>query len=240
MICTITIVRYPKWMGWAGLLSMALFRLPLWFHKNIQFWKLMGSGRNGTFDMMPDWRQWAMLAVWSNEYKVLDDLETKNAKPQIPNFLTNWWRFFHCEKWTIVLEPIEGHGTWDGKNCFGFIPKKTDYDGPIAILTRATIRFSKLQQFWSNVDVVAGQMTNAPGFITSFGIGEVPFIKQATFSIWESKEAMKIFAYQMKEHATVIQKTRKENWYSEEMFVRFKIISTEGKINGMNPLDRKL
>ncbi len=65
-------------------------------------------------------------------------------------------------------------------------------------------------------------MASAPGFQTSFGIGEVPWIKQATFSIWSSKADMKAFAYQMHEHATVIAKTRKEKWYSEDLFMRFK------------------
>jgi hypothetical protein len=51
---------------------------------------------------------------------------------------------------------------------------------------------------------------------------------------------MKNFAYSMKEHSEVIKKTRKENWYKEDMFVRFNIIETTGKINGINPLKRNL
>ncbi|MFX5578821.1 hypothetical protein ABTD84_20415, partial [Acinetobacter baumannii] len=78
---------------------------------------------------------------------------------------------------------------------FGELPRKTDYEGPIAVLTRATKRLNKLNRFWKYVDPVASQLTGAKGFITSIGIGEVTWIKQATFSIWESKEAMKNFAY---------------------------------------------
>ena len=110
----------------------------------------------------------------------------------------------------------------------------------IGILTRATIRISKLNSFWKNVDSVANQMGSADGFITSLGIGEVPFIKQATFSIWESKMHMKQFAYQMQEHTEVIRKTRKEDWYSEDMFVRFKILDSAGTNRGISPLERKL
>jgi heme-degrading monooxygenase HmoA len=67
-------------------------------------------------------------------------------------------------------------------------------------------------------------MATAPGFITSVGIGEVPFIKQATFSIWESKEQMRSFAYKLPLHKEVIKKTHQEKWYSEDMFTRFKVI----------------
>ena len=89
------------------------------------------------------------------------------------------------------------------------------------------------------MDGVASQMNSAPGFITSVGIGEVPWIKQATFSIWESKEQMKQFAYKMQEHAEVIRKTRKENWYSEDMFVRFKILASYGSLQGHDPLKKR-
>ena len=233
MYCIITIVRYPKYFGWAGFLSMAFFRLPLWLNNKITFWKLMGCGKNGTFDKNPDWRQWALLVV-----KEKNNEEDKNTIGNtIPKFILQFWKLFGCEQIHYVLEPIEGHGTWDNKTCFGNLPKQTDYEGVIAVLTRATIRLNKLKQFWKNVDGVAKQMVGANGFITSVGIGEVPFIKQATFSVWQSKQHMKEFAYKMREHQEVIQKTRRQNWYSEDMFTRFKILQCYGTINGKNPLD---
>jgi hypothetical protein len=47
---------------------------------------------------------------------------------------------------------------------------------------------------------------------------------------------MKAFAYGMKEHAEVIRKTRKQRWYSEDMFTRFRIISHRGTLKGKDPL----
>ncbi|TDO25117.1 DUF3291 domain-containing protein [Sediminibacterium goheungense] len=229
MIARLTIVRYPVWMGWVGFLSMAIFRFPLWLQNKSSFWKLMGCGRNGSFDKTPDWRQWAVLEIWR-------DTEQKKEHPR---FLLQWWQFFGCEQWSLLLKPLEGHGLWDNKEVFGKLPKNTDYNGTIAILTRATIRLSRLSNFWKQVDSVARRMSQSEGFITSVGIGEVPWIKQATFSIWESKEAMKNFAYRLHEHAEVVRKTRQENWYSEEMFVRFQIIENEGSLRAQNPLQRK-
>lgn len=226
MIARLTIVKYPKWMGWAGFLSMALFRIPLWLSSTHSFWKLMGCGRNGSFDKTPDWRQWALLEIW--------DAKTKQGTH--PGFIQLWWKFFGCNKRILLLNPIEGHGTWDHKHVFGTLPKKSLYNGKIAILTRATIRINKLSRFWSQVDAVAQKMATAPGFLGSVGIGEVPWIKQATFSIWESKDAMTSFAYKMQEHAEVVRKTRSENWYSEEMFVRFQIIDNEGDLNVLSPI----
>ncbi|MEJ7680006.1 MAG: spheroidene monooxygenase [Segetibacter sp.] len=239
MYAFLTIVRYPKWTAWAGFLSMAYFRLPLFFNKNASFYKLLGCGKNGTFDKVPDLQQWAILII-TNKNDQTDYHSSFNYKNIYGGFIANWWKFFGCSNWTLVLEPIEGHGTWDGKEVFGTLPRNSDYDGLIAVLTRATIRLNRLQQFWKHVEGVARHMSSSDGFITSLGIGEAPWIKQATFSIWKNKENLKAFAYKMHEHTEVIKKTKQEKWYSEDMFVRFKIIASHGSLNGVNLLEGKL
>lgn len=229
MVCQLILVRYPRLLFWAGFLSMAVFRLFLWRHPRIAYWKLMGCGRNGTFDIVPDARQWAVLLIPTDQ--------SQSSANYLPRFLSAWWKFFHCEKYTIHLRAIEGHGTWDGKQVFGsFSGQAADYPGKIAVLTRATIRLGKLVAFWKQVAPVAATMADAPGFITSVGIGEVPWLKQATFSVWTSKEDMQQFAYRRREHSDVIKRTRKENWYSEDMFVRFAILSTSGSLRGIDPI----
>ena len=203
----------------------------------------MGSGKNGSFDKSPDWQQWAIFSVSKARFK---PIQFKNFPEQVVHyklfgsFIMKWFAFFNCQTITYVLDPIEGHGRWDGKTIFGELPVKTNYEGRIAVLTRATIKLSKLKEFWSNVDGVASQMAGADGFVTSYGIGEIPFIKQATFSIWDDTTAMKNFAYQMQAHKDVIKKTRQQKWYSEDMFVRFTISGAIGSINGINLLKGKL
>ena len=49
------------------------------------------------------------------------------------------------------------------------------------------------------VQSVSDSMHKAEGFIKSYGIGEMPYFKQTTFSIWENKTAMKQFAYKHKD-----------------------------------------
>ena len=232
MKVTLTIARYPIWAVPFAFLSMAIFRLPLWLNKKISFYKLMGSGRNGTFDKIPDLRQWAILCTYNGTSSTIGN-ELANW---YGGFISGWFHFFNCETFTFLLDPIEGHGSWDGKAVFGKPGPDNSHNGAIATLTRATIRLSRLSHFWKNVAPVANQMSTAKGLITSFGIGEIPWIKQATFSIWQSKEDMKNFAYSMKLHADVIKKTRKEKWYSEDMFVRFAIIRTWGTLNGIDPM----
>ena len=186
----------------------------------------MGSGKNGSFDLVPDLKQWAIMVA------IKDDTEVETDEPSMlyGSFINRWWKFFKAQQFTLVLEPIEGHGSWENKPVFGELPKVSDHDGLIAVLTRATIRPSRLRNFWKHVRQAAAPLAGSPGFLYSIGIGEVPWIKQATFSIWQSKQCMKDYAYKMHDHKEVIQKTRKENWYSEEMFVRFKIIGAYGDL----------
>lgn len=227
MLVSLTIVRYRKPLVPLALLAMAMHRLPLMLRKDCTFWKLLGSGKNGTFDLHPDWQQWGLLAVW-NDRESFDRFYSNS-------FIANWWRRFTMEQWTVLCQPLQSHGKWDGKEPFG----KSDnviYNGPVAVLTRATIRLSKLKDFWANVDSVASTMADAQGYITSFGIGEAPFYRQATFSIWDSIDDVKAFAYRAREHAEVIRKTRAGDWYSEELFARFAIVDSFGSLNGADPM----
>lgn len=189
----------------------------------------MGCGKNGTFDIKPDWHQWAFLANWDS----IDEAESFLNK----SFFQKYWSLFATETWTIYAKSFESHGLWDGEEVF--VKNQESGNGNlVGILTRATIRFSKARDFWNNVPEVAKTISNSPGFVTSVGIGEVPFLRQATFSIWENVDAVKAFAYRKKEHADVIKKTRQRDWYSEELFARFEIIKSTGTLGGSDPIHK--
>ncbi len=228
MIISLTIIRYPKVFVPVAFFAMAIHRLPLFLNRRCSFWKLMGSGNKGTFDLKPDLRQWALLAVWQSR----NDFEEFYHH----SFISWWWKIFSTEQWTILCTPLTSHGKWDGINPFAGESKEVYTGGPIAVLTRATIRPSRLKSFWSNADHVADILRRSQGYIVSFGIGEVPFFKQATFSVWKSAEDVKAFAYQSEEHREVINKTRSGNWYSEELFARFIPIESFGSLHGSDPL----
>lgn len=229
----LTIVRYPTWFAWAGFLSMAVFHLFFLFRKDVLFYKLLGCGKNGSFSAVPDVRQYVILVVLQEPVSLNFDnyLQLINGKVVVA-----WWKYFRCKYWCVSLLPIEGHGSWDGKTAFGNLPKNSAYEGEVAVLTRATIRLSRLKHFWSHVGVVSKHLPKADGLITYIGIGEVPYIKQATFSIWQSKQSMKNFAYDLIDHTTVIKKTRTEKWYSEDLFVRFKVLDYTHKPGEYKPI----
>ena len=176
----------------------------------------MGSSKSGSFDMRPDFNQWAILFT------------SDEPAAAIPAFINAYCGFFRCDTKQFIMEPLTGHGSWDGKRPFTSISSATRPGVPVGVLTRATIRLSRLKNFWNNTSRVAKKLNKARGLLVSYGIGELPFIKQATFSVWENESCMTDFAYKSDEHTEVIHSTRKEKWYTEEMFVRFRIISVSG------------
>jgi hypothetical protein len=240
MTAFLTLVRYKKRHIYFALCAMALHRIPLWRNPLISFHKTLGCGKGDTFSQNADWQQYGLLAVTDEDFSNTD-LKAFSAeeiqKKVYGSFVTKWWRFFGCESYTIMLQPIEGHGLWDGKTAFGELPPKSDYSGPLGVLTRATIHQRKSKRFWEHVEAVSEQMRQSPGYLFSIGVGETPWLRQATFSVWNSKEEMKSFAYRSVHHADVIVKTRKEQWYKEDMFVRFRILSRWGTLRGRDPLN---
>jgi len=67
------------------------------------------------------------------------------------------------------------------------------------------------------------EISNAKGVYFYKGIGEIPFLEQATISLWDSIDNVKEFAYKNNVHRSIIKKTKSESWYSEELFCRFYI-----------------
>src|SRR6188474_871875 len=107
MQVTLTIIRYPKKFIFFALVAMAVHRFPFWFNQNMLFFKLMGSGKNGTFDIHPDWQQWAIFAVSNQTMNTKEMRKEEIITKLYGSFIGKWFRLFNCETWTIFLEPIE-------------------------------------------------------------------------------------------------------------------------------------
>lgn len=226
MIVALTITKFHRLTIPFAFIGMAVLRLPLWLNKTCRFWKLMGSGKDAQVDLAPDYKHWAILTAWDNR----NDCDRFYGN----SFVVKWFNFFGIESLTILLDPLSSHGLWSGIEPFKSSKIKSQHQGKIAVITRAAIKFNKLKEFRQNIKRAADAMRVAPGFILSAGVGENPFFDQATFSIWESAESMKAYAYQSHDHSDVIKLTRERKWYKEELFARFSIVDSWGTLNGVS------
>ena len=195
----------------------------------LRFFKLLGSGAANGFGLWPNLDRYGFMGVW-------EDADAASAFfAQHPLWATYERR--SAEQWTLQLAPIKAQGLWDGKTPFDY---PADVSGaaqaPMAVLTRASIRLRKTPRFWQFVEPTSAALAHAVGVRAAIGLGELPVVRQATFSVWESAQAMQEYAYRDERHREVIKLTRREKWYGEELFARFQVLGSHGTLDGRDPL----
>jgi hypothetical protein len=198
----------------------------------LTFFKLMGSGQGKVFSLQPDWCRYTLLATWKNPEDARSFFENASAMRS--------FREKANEIWTVYLYPIQSQGLWSGSNPFQPITAPVLPDTPVGILTRASIRPRALRQFWKYAPQSAKGLETANGLLFSIGVGELPFIRQATLSIWKNLAAMKAFAYGTQEHKEAMKQKVRQNWYSEELFARFVPVGSTGTVEGSDPLQNQI
>jgi len=200
-----------------AILAMALDRFALTRSKNVGFYKSLGTGKGETFTPAD-----ANSLRWGLVAQVID-IDAFDQSSVVKR-----WRKNSIGEFRAVLEPISSHGKWAGKEPF--VASVKDWDGPVAAITRARIKWHQNFRFWSSVPPVTISLKSAPGLMAAIGIGEAPIGLQGTFSLWESSAAIKDFAYKGAAHQKAIADTATYNWYSEELFARFAVKDMRGSI----------
>ena len=195
----------------------------------LRFFKLLGSGAANGFGLWPNLDRYGLMAVWE------DAAAAAAFFGQHP--LWAGYQRRSAETWTLQLAPLKSQGLWDGKTPFDYVPDQLPAEAaPMAVLTRASIRWRKTPRFWQFVEPTSAALAQAVGVRAAIGLGELPVVRQATFSVWESAQAMQQFAYRDARHREVIQLTHREKWYAEELFARFAVLGSAGTLDGANPL----
>ncbi len=185
----------------------------------LSFFKFLGTGAGQGFSLRPDFSTYALLTVWDNQAAAADFY---NNNPQLKAY---WTKASAIRR--LSLANRASHGLWSGQNPFKGNDIDKVEDSKVAIITRATLRFSKLWSFWRAVPKASKAIENAKGVHFYKGIGEWPFIQQATISIWDSMEDVMQFAYRDQAHKEIVKQTKQERWYSEDLFARFNIINDQ-------------
>lgn len=227
---TFSIFHLSGWKNqWWGFKHMGLYPPILENVSGLTFAKMLGSGAGRGFSILPNLGVYGLLGVWETEAAARDFFRTDAVFQEFKERGT-----FQ----TFFLHTLKSHGAWDGSNPF-IANAEVKADAPVAVLTRATIATKHLWRFWRYVPPVSASIQkHQHNLLLAIGIGELPLIQQATFSIWRSQQAMLEYAYQSTHHRDVVQKTRTLGWYSEELFARFQPYAFEG--TGENLLDGML
>ncbi|MBS1302278.1 spheroidene monooxygenase [Loktanella sp. SALINAS62] len=207
--------------------QMALARRPLSRVAGIGFWKLCGAGVGHGFSPTLNPDTIAILATWDNAAQARQ--QTQDAA------VFRRYAARAAESYTVFLRPTSARGQWSGVAPF---VTGAATDGPLAALTRATIRPSVLRRFWNRVPRLDALIGRDPNVTFKIGIGEIPMLHQVTFSVWPDQDAMNAFA-RTGPHADAILAVRSEGWFSEELYARFSVLSDRGTWGGIAPLNLK-
>jgi len=225
-------VTLHLWRVGAGRVPWALARMGvdrgrLRRTPGVRFAKMLGTGNGRTFTVRDsDPTRWAALVCWASS----EAAETARATGVLPE-----WQRVATESWRVDLRPLTSKGRWSGREPFG-APEPLRTDGPVAAVTRARLTVTKAAGFWRAVPPVSADLHRSPGLLAAVGIGEAPLGLQGTFSLWDSAQSLRDFAHRGAAHTEVIRRTSEQGWYAEELFARFAVLSSEGTLDGRDPL----
>lgn len=205
--------------------QMGLARRGLSQIRDIGSWKLCGSGTGEGFTPVPNTAVYAILATWP------DHDSARRAMHGSAVFRR--YRERATESRTLFLSPTSARGTWAGETPF--TAQADPSGGPIAALTRATVKPRVAAKFWKRVPNISSVIGQDPNVLFKIGIGEVPLLHQVTFSIWPDSESMAAFARRDGPHAHAIRAVRTEQWFKEELYARFNVDAIEGLWEGQAP-----
>jgi len=203
-----------------ALFRMAIDRTLLRRTKGVTFAKMIGCGKGETFTPSDaDPTRWGCLVVIpENQLAAIDSSSTIRA-----------WRSKSVSEFRVVLDPIAATGMWSKHKPFE-PSAPANFEGQVVAITRARIKTSQTVRFFKSVPPVTASLHSSPGLISTIGIGEAPIGLQGTFSLWESMQAIKDFAYKGAAHQKAIAQTTEFDWYAEELFARFAVREIRGTI----------
>ena len=184
------------------------------------FSKVLGSGFEGGFSLRPSGSRQALFCLFVNEAAADNFLNSEVAHAYASRsreFCTAKLRAYSCK------------GTWAGHTIE--VTVSAPVGGPIATLTRASIKPLSARRFWRMQPASEASLNQACGCLLATGVGEAPFFRQATFSLWTGFDAMNSYA-RTGAHLAAIQAANAGGFFSESMFARFVPLAVAGTWRG--------
>lgn len=204
--------------GWSRIVKgpQALQDVP-----GLLFSKVLGSGFEGGFGLRPSPSRQGMFGLF-------ESLSAAQAFVTNSSVLQAYQERSDEFCWAL-LKTWSCRGSWDGQSLE--VCAAQPIKGPVAALTRASIKLGKAPAFWRHAPPSQTALSDAKGCQLAVGLGEAPFVRQATFSIWDSVSDMNAYA-RSGAHLEAIQAAAQNDYFSESMFARFVPLQVQGQWQG--------
>ncbi len=187
----------------------------------LRFAKALGSGHEGGFGLRPSGSRQGLLTVFESQAQADAFVATS---PIVQGYAERSTEFL-----VATLRATSCRGSWGGASI-----RPTRHAvpaGPVAALTRASIRASKAITFWRHSPASERSLEQAAGCQLAVGLGEAPLLRQATFSLWDNQAAMDAYA-RSGAHLQALRGAQQGGWFTESMFVRFVPLAVKGVWKG--------
>jgi hypothetical protein len=222
--------------------ALAFDRLRYRRSAELLFVRVLGTGKGSSTAPGSEWGRTALFCLWQTEAAADAFITTQQHRAGLR------------ESWHVKLRGAGGHGAWRGvdvpkllqptlvqppmSDSSGHVTASSagDADTPLAIITRADVRLRAWRTFSAAARVVDRELHASDGLVAVVAVGEAPILRLGTFSVWRNHDAMRTFATRRPDHVAVVQRTRAEQWYGEEMFARFVPYWSTGTWDGRDPL----
>ena len=195
----------------------------------LRFARVLGSGHGGGFGLKPGLDCQGVFAFFDTTAQAQAFAQSAPA--------IQAYRSRALEHFSVLLQATSARGSWAGHRLAAAPAARPG--GPVAALTRAAIRPSRAWSFWRHSPATEAELAASPGCLLAVGLGEAPLLRQATFSLWESVEAMDAYA-RHGSHQRAIQASWQRGFFSEWMFARFRPLSLQGAWQGLSVDERLL
>ena len=209
----------PRFRLW-GFARFVVQRFAMRGIRGLVLFKVMGSGYDGGFGLRPSASRQALFCLFESDEAADHFL----ASALVAGYATRSREF--C---TAKLHAYSCRGSWSGAVIA--VTQKEPLTGPIFTITRASIRPSRMLAFWRMQPASEVALNLAQGCLFATGVGEAPFVRQATLSLWSSTQAMDAYA-RSGAHLAAIQAAYSGQYFSESMFARFVPSSLQGDWRG--------
>jgi spheroidene monooxygenase len=192
------------------------------------FSKVMGSGHGGGFGLRPSGSHQGLVCLFEDEAAATQFCRGSQVQAIIDHAR---------EHWLGMLAVTSARGQWDQQawevtpqRCLSVAeeaPLELGADEPVAVLTRGSIRPAKAVAFWRYAPGAQAELDADPACHLAMGLGEAPLLRQCTFSLWRNTASMLGYAHGGA-HKLAINAAYKNDYFSESMFVRMRVLAMSG------------
>jgi len=205
---------------WGGM-RLVVGRFAMRGVPGLRFFKILGSGHEGGFGLRPSADRLGLFTVFADA-RAADDFLAGSP------VLRSWQGHSRECAW-LKLAPYTSRGAWAGRALAA--SAEPPAAGPIAVLTRASIRPRRAAAFWCRAPAAERALWAAPGCLLATGLGEAPLLRQCTFSVWQDSASLQAYA-QQGAHLDAVRAAYGEGYFSESMFTRFALRAMGGTWKG--------